>query len=53
MQLLKQTLQETLSWIKKSRDKIDGLIALIMAYGIRKNIQTPINSYESRGIRVL
>ncbi len=38
---------------EKSRDKIDGLIALIMAYGIRKNIQTPINPYESRGIRVL
>ena len=37
---------------EKSRDKIDGLIALIMAYGIRKSIQTPINPYESRGIRV-
>lgn len=38
---------------EKSRDKIDGIVALVMAYGIRKSLSPAINPYESRGIRVL
>lgn len=38
---------------EKSRDKIDGIIGMVMAYGIRKNIIAPPNPYENRGIRVL
>lgn len=38
---------------EKSRDKIDGIIALIMAYAIRKNLSTPPSPYENRGIRVV
>lgn len=38
---------------EKSRDKIDGIVALVMAYAIRKSLSPAINPYESRGIRVL
>lgn len=38
---------------EKSRDKIDGIIALIMAYAIRKSIITPPSPYENKELRVL